>query len=460
MGDDVKIVDGYEPTRKANVSEGNFHVGVYNTAGNNWNINDTGQGHVVMRGDIDTNNSPDSVSTASALLATAGVYTGSPTDILDYAIINVSVFSDVESATDGLCIQQARHIDATSTAWGWHEDTYTIPAGRGKTFSAQAMLPYFRVKYTNGASTQSTFQLNTLLKKSNTKPSSHRIQDSIVDDDDAELTKAVLTAKTSSGTFVNIQSTDSENLRVTDAENGLAIAKGDVVGHSNIHKFGETGAMAKDIRTDVWNYSATEEIYTFSTTADIDTISSSINGDTQDILITGLDTNWAVVSQTITLTGQTKSLLSTPLIRVYRMQNVGSTDLTGIVYIYPDTAITNGVPNDTTTIRGIINDGNNQTLTTIMPVPSGKTAYLTKWFCTLSGKVGGIIDVHLSFRPFGGVFQVKESIAIIGAGSSSYIYGYETPLSFPEKGDFKITADADTINMKCSAGFDLTFVDN
>jgi len=59
------------------------------------------------------------------------------------------------------------------------------------------------VVYTNGGSEQTYFRLQTQIKTTYVKPSSHRIQDSISDDDDAELTTAVIKVKTPSGKFVN-----------------------------------------------------------------------------------------------------------------------------------------------------------------------------------------------------------------------------------------------------------------
>jgi hypothetical protein len=376
-------------------------------------------------------------------------------DVLDYAMMIVTVYSDEASATDGLEIQQSDD----NINWDL-SDCYTISAGASKTFSVQRSKQYFRVKYTNGGAEQGAFRLNTLLSKTMTKSSSHRVSDAIVDDDDAELVTNVNKAKQDDGTYTNIGATNNGNLKVANVEDGFSIAQGLVAGVTSIHKFGESGALALNVETDVWDYSATEEIYTFSTSADIDTVSSSSGSDTVDVLISGLDENWNEVDQIKTLTGQTKAVLNTSLIRVYRIKNLGATDLVGSVYVYPDTTISTGVPVDTTKVRAYCFDGNNQTLMAIMPVPASKTAYLTKWFCTLSGKTTAIINVRLYYRPFGGVFQLKESIAISGTGSSAYTYKYETPLQFEAKGDFIVTADSNSNNAVCSAGFDLRFVDD
>jgi hypothetical protein len=96
----------------------------------------------------------------------------------------------------------------------------------------------------------------------------------------------------------------------------------------------------------------------------------------------------------------------------------------------------------------------------IMPVPANTKAYMKKWFCTLAGKTTATVDVKLWYRPFGGVFQLKEDIALVGAGSSSFQYDYHCPLEFEGKGDFRITADSGSINAIVSAGFDLNILDD
>ena len=130
---------------------------------------------------------------------------------------------------------------------------------------------------------------------------------------------AQLSATKDDDTVVAINATDSGNLRVTDAESGLAIAKGDVVGHTFIHKYGRSPDFDNtDGDVSIWDGAddgGTNEMqYNYSTSAIIDSIVSSNAGDTQDIEVQGLDTNYALVTQTITITGQTRKALDTSLI--------------------------------------------------------------------------------------------------------------------------------------------------
>ena len=155
----------------------------------------------------------------------------------------------------------------------------------------------------------------------------------------------------------------------------LEVAKGNILGHTMINKFGEN----PDIDTatdpeDMWDAGGT---YPFSTSADIDQLSSSDDGDTQEITIIGLDENWEEVTQTKTLTGQTPVTLDTPLIRVYRAWNNGTSDFAGDIYLTTNgAALTLGVPDVASAIRMQVRNGNNQSLMCVYTVPAGKTAFV------------------------------------------------------------------------------------
>lgn len=414
------------------------------STGNEALVNVDGQLHTVLKGKVDISNS------TSIPLAADGVFTGSAVDTLEFAVITVFIYSDVESVIDGLS------VEFSSDAINWDGlDKFTIPAGTGKTFSFQPQACYYRVVYTNASVDQTEFRLQSILKKSYVKPSSHRIGEEISGEDDSELVKAAVTGRSPNGDWKNVNVTEDGDLSISDNSSGSAIAEGLVTGKTNIHKFGRSGALAQNVVTHVWDYSATEEVYEFSGTADIDTISSSNVGDTTELELQGLDSNYSEVTQYKNLTGQTKVVLDTPMIRTFRKKNTGFNDLLGDAYTYPDTAITNGVPTDTSTVRAYMNNGNNQTLMAIYTIPNAKKGLLNKWFCTLAGKTNAVVEVQLWARPFGQVFQLKESIAISGTGNSVWAYEYKTPLVFNEQTDFYITADSASVNAVVSAGFDI-----
>ena len=411
-------------------------------------------------GEIDTGNSTTTVLDPGGV----NVFTGDSMDIIDESMIVISLKASHASATDGLSVQQS----TDGTNWD-HTDEFTIPADTGKTFSFQPAAKFLRVVYTNGGTLQTFFRLQTVLKSTYVKPSSHRIQDSIINDDDAELVKAVLTAKANGGGFVNITATESDNLRVTDAESGLAIAKGDVVNTTFVHKFGnapdfDTGDGVVDIWDGANDGGIDAMVYTYSTTADIDSIVSSDAGDTQDMEIQGLDTYYNLVTQTKTLTGQTRVALDTDLIRVFRMKNVGATNLAGNVSCYVDSTITAGVVDDKTKVRAIILDGNNQTLMALYTVPAGKTAYARDWYASTSGgsrNSNYVMDLYA--RPFGQVFQLKHKSAISDTGTSYIQHKYIEPEVLPEKTDMTMRVsitEAAITGGSVSAGFDIVLIDN
>jgi hypothetical protein len=255
-------------------------------------------------------------------------------------------------------------------------------------------------------------------------------------------------------------------LRKVITEEGLPISKGDVTGTSYMHKFGQAADFdVADGYVDVWDGAndGADNImnYTYSTTADIDSLSSSSTGDTQTIRVGGLDVNWDLVIQDITLTGRTRVALTTPLIRVFRMSNQGTTSFAGNVYCYVNGAITAGVPDTDADVRAIVQSDNNQTLMAIYSVPAGYTAYLRSWYASTSGATKtSIHQIKVLARPFGKVFHLKHITAISTDGTSYLNHYYEEPEVFPEKTDIAIRANTDEAAAGVAAGFNIVLVAN
>jgi hypothetical protein len=430
------------PEDGAKVTDYALHTKLVNSSGNP--VDSENPLYIHPMGHLSTTN-----SSSTPLLGDTGgadhIFTGTSEDILHESIVIVTVYSDVASATDGLMIQWS----TDGTNWDG-DDVFSIPADTQKTFTFQPVTQYMRVIYTNGVSAQSDFRLQTQLKSTYVKPSSHRIQDTISDEDDAELVKAVLTGK-NNGTFVNVLTTQDGNLTISDNSSGLAIAKGDVTGHTFISKFGQNEDVDTGAFEDIWDGGGTYN-YPADDTAPITHIYSTDASDTEPIEVQGLDIDGNQVTQTKTLTGTTVVALDTALWRVFRMKNQGTSNLVGITHASDSGKVVS--------YSQIIN-GNNQTLMALYTIPTGKTGYLVAGSASLVGLTRAYsVDGHMYMRPFGGVFQLKHTFGLSSDGSSTFQHFYKIPLPMSEKTDIRVSAISSASNGVVNATFDIVLVDN
>jgi hypothetical protein len=167
----------------------------------------------VAPGHVSTDN-----STTDLLLAGA-TFTGVWENITNFGVIVITLKASHVSAADGLMVEFSN--DGTNVI---SDDVFTVPANIGKTYSFQAAAQYFRVKYTNSGTDQTSFALQIVLKPYYVKPSSHRIQDNIIDDDDGELTLSVLKLRTAADTYVSGAATNNGNFKVSleELESGVS----------------------------------------------------------------------------------------------------------------------------------------------------------------------------------------------------------------------------------------------
>lgn len=135
----------------------------------------TGALRVDLNGTVSANNS------SVVALAGGASFTGTSDDCINYNEIRISVIASHASATDGLSIQQS----SDGTNWDI-TDTYTIPATTGKTYSVPRQARYMRVVYTNGATLQTSFRLQTILNRIGARVSSQRAGDAYTNETDLE----------------------------------------------------------------------------------------------------------------------------------------------------------------------------------------------------------------------------------------------------------------------------------
>lgn len=157
---------------------------------------------------IDMNGTLSTANSSTVVLAGNATFTGTGEDTLNYNEIRISVIASHASATDGLSIQQS----SDNSNWDII-DTYTIAAATGKTFSVPRQARYFRVVYTNGATLQTSFRLQTILNREGTSVSSQRATDGYTNETDLEQQQSFL---------MGYNGTTWDRLR-SDTTNGLDV---------------------------------------------------------------------------------------------------------------------------------------------------------------------------------------------------------------------------------------------
>ncbi|MEE8208687.1 MAG: hypothetical protein V3T88_07040 [Nitrosomonadaceae bacterium] len=232
------------------------------------------------------------------------------------------------------------------------------------------------------------------------------------------------------------------------------VSRGSVRGHSPVNKFGSNPSVGTT-ESVIWTFGPTLQQLTYSTTGDIDTLSSSNAGDTQEVSVLGLDGNFERISQTVTLNGQTKVTLATPLIRVHNMRNIGATSFVGNIHLYVDGAITAGVPDVASTVRGYITNGDNQSLSATYSVPVNTTAFII--FGKTSVASGKDVVIKFYGRAFGSVFAVEH---VVDVNAENYDYFFKIPLKMPAKSDLEVRAITAASTAEVSAAFDIVLVED
>jgi len=239
----------------------------------------------------------------------------------------------------------------------------------------------------------------------------------------------------------------------------------DVLWRKNVGKFGK----AFDIDTAdnfavIWdgtgNSSSDNPTYTYSTSADIDSLSSSSGSDTVAVTVIGLDSTYAQVTQTITLTGQTRVALTTSLIRVFRAYvDDAAVAAVGNIFCFVNGATTSGVPDTGADIRAIISIGYEQTLMAVYTIPLGKVGYLESFYANILSKVSAGSEVQLCVRATGKTFRVRSVIGANTAGSSHVRHHFGFPIELAAKTDIHVQADTSANNASVAGGFDIILED-
>lgn len=263
------------------------------------------------------------------------------------------------------------------------------------------------------------------------------------------------------GTIVNVADL-LEN--ISNTEFNLMVSSGMIDGYSYIDKFGvnpeiTTGTDPEDI----WEFGGTYNYDDFGTAPILYTSSSNTADIGRTIEIQGLDINGDFVDQEVTTNGQAVVNLTTPLWRVYRMQNVSDSPLVlnGTFYCHTDETPTLGVPVDSS-VRAIIDGAKGQTLMALYTIPNGKVGFLYRGEVgvELEGSPASLSEyahIHYESRRLNKLFTVKKAMTVFPA--TIYTDKRTFPDIIPSLTDIKIVAESVTQTMGLWSTFDILLID-
>jgi len=228
----------------------------------------------------------------------------------------------------------------------------------------------------------------------------------------------------------------------------LQLARGQIPGHSFVHKFGANFDIDSSSEPEtVWTFGG---LYPWSalSSAQILYCASTSGSDTDALEIYGLDADFNEQIETVQLDGTNPVTTTQEFSRVYRMIYRDSGPNAGVV-------TARDVSGEGTVVADI-QTGFAQTLMALFTVPAGHTAYL---LCgDLSVQKNKDAQVLFFQRPFGSNFRIAHMAEVY---ENTYRYDFPIPIPLPEKTDLEVRVDnVETNNTRVTANFDLILVKN
>ena len=219
---------------------------------------------------------------------------------------------------------------------------------------------------------------------------------------------------------------------------GLSIQKGLVQNYTGINKFGLNTAVGSSFET-IWDGNNT---YTYPSSAGTATATSSdtASDNTGTVEIQGLDSNYDLATETLTIGG---SASTTSFIRVFRAvlktANTGTSNVGVITITVSSTTVAQ------------IRAGYGQTLMCVYTVPRKHNAYLMQLDVGSSKDLENEIRFITKEIDNGNVFNTKAFITTRGGFVEK---NYAVPVVIPEKTDIELIAKASATSA-VSGGFEL-----
>ena len=238
----------------------------------------------------------------------------------------------------------------------------------------------------------------------------------------------------------------------------LQIARGQIPGHSVIHKFGRNPNVGGVPET-IWEQGG---VYTYLTVASTvyvsgaDAQDSAAGTGARTVTVQGLDANYNAIEETLTVDG---AVSTQSFLRVFRafVASAGSLQTNK-----GDVLVSTGASGGGTVLAKIATIGTGtvygqgQTNLALYTIPAGKTGFLTNWNIGV-GNYNDAATANLYTREFGNglIFRTRDVMDVPG-GLHQRIY--QVPFALPEKTDIEVRAIASS-GTNMSSTFDIILYD-
>ncbi len=223
------------------------------------------------------------------------------------------------------------------------------------------------------------------------------------------------------------------------------IARGLVVGTTWLHRLGFIPTMPNNVETVIMSGGITSGRYVFPTSASVLTLVSTNTLDTgKSITVTGLDSDYNPLVETVVINGTTPVTTTNQFLRVQRL----SSSTNGI--------IGNVTASDASHVLACLRDGDGQSLQCVYTVPKGVTGYLRQVSASVAKNGDAIFRLHTKSS----TASFTTSRHIFGLAAMSYTYDFVYPTVLPEKTDVEMTCLSSTGGSAASATFDILLVNN
>lgn len=239
----------------------------------------------------------------------------------------------------------------------------------------------------------------------------------------------------------------------------LQVSRGQISWHQPVVVFGYNSDVDTAVET-VWPQGG---ILDFPAAALQLSVSSSSADDTSSgtgartVYLEGLDANHNVISETVTLTGQTAVTTVQSYLHINNcyVASAGSGNTAAGTIYFGTGTVTAGVP---ATIYDVIAFDYNSRITGSYTIPAGYTGYVSQGLFSSGQSSGtGPVTGRLMTR---GTNNIRMTAAVTTVNNGTADYAFEYPLAVPEKTTIEAQATGTGNNNACSSLFVVVLIKN